>query len=169
MAEELVSNRARAEDFDRFWKHYMPLVDGKTDDYVQGANWAMNEIGAALNRTGLTIGDVPITPEHRAELVARIVDGTISHKIAKEVFNHMWAGEGDVDSIIKKRGLAQISDAAAIEKIIDDVLATNQKSVDEFKSGKEKAFQSLVGQVMKASKGKANPTQVNEILKAKLG
>ena len=133
------------------------------------ANWLLGEFSAKLGREGIEISQCPITPAALAKLLVRLKDGTLSGKIAKEIFNYMWAGEGDVDSIIQKRGLAQISDASAIEKIIDEVLSANQKSVDEFKAGKEKAFQALVGQVMKASKGKANPAQVNEILKAKLG
>ena len=88
--------------------------------------------------------------------------------MAKEVFDAMWAGEGTADDIIEKRGLKQISDASAIERIVDDVLATNAKQVEDYRAGKEKAFNSLVGQVMKATKGKANPAQVNEVLKRKL-
>ena len=133
------------------------------------ANWLLGEFSAKLGRDSIEISQCPITPAALAKLLARLKDGTLSGKIAKEVFNCMWTGEGDVDAIIERRGLKQVSDASAIEKIVDEVLAANQKSVDEFKSGKEKAFQSLVGQVMKASKGKANPSQVNEILKAKLG
>jgi aspartyl-tRNA(Asn)/glutamyl-tRNA(Gln) amidotransferase subunit B len=98
----------------------------------------------------------------------RIADGTISGKIAKEVDDAMWAGEGTADEIIAKRGLRQISDAGAIEKIVDQVLAANAKQVEDYRGGKERAFNSLVGQVMKASQGKANPAQVNEILKRKL-
>jgi aspartyl-tRNA(Asn)/glutamyl-tRNA(Gln) amidotransferase subunit B len=89
--------------------------------------------------------------------------------MAKEVFDAMWAGEGDVDTIVEKRGLRQVSDSGAIEKIVDEVLAANAKQVEDYRAGKDKAFNSLVGQVMKASKGKANPAQVNEILKRKLG
>jgi aspartyl-tRNA(Asn)/glutamyl-tRNA(Gln) amidotransferase subunit B len=92
----------------------------------------------------------------------------ISNKMAKEVFDAMWAGEGDADAIIEKRGLKQISDAGVIEKIVDEVLAANAKQVEDYRAGKEKAFNSLVGQVMKATKGKANPQQLNEILKRKL-
>jgi len=103
-------------------------------------------------------------------LLNRVADGTLSSKMAKEVFGYMWAGElgGDADAIIAARGLKQVSDAGAIEKIVDEVLARNEKSVAEFKSGKEKALQALVGQVMKASAGKANPGQVNDILRKKL-
>src|ERR1019366_10115061 len=98
-----------------------------------------------------------------------VIDNSISGKMAKEVFAAMWAGEGDADAIIEKRGLKQISDSGEIEKIVDEVLAANAPQVADYKSGKEKAFNSLVGQVMKASKGNANPAQVNALLKQKLG
>jgi len=107
-------------------------------------------------------------PEQLRILVARIDDGTLSGKMAKEVFDAMWAGEGSVDEIIEKRGLKQISDSGAIEKIVDEVLAANAKQVEDYRAGKEKAFNSLVGQVMKRTQGKANPAQVNEILRRKL-
>jgi aspartyl-tRNA(Asn)/glutamyl-tRNA(Gln) amidotransferase subunit B len=97
------------------------------------------------------------------------VDGTISHRIGKEVFNALAAGEGSTDAIIEKRGLRQISDAGEIEKLVDEVLAANAKQVQDYRAGKEKAFNSLVGQVMKATRGKANPAQVHELLKRKLG
>jgi len=130
----------------------------------------MTETGASMNREGVTIMELPVTPESLAVLVARIIDGTINHRTGKDVFGYMWAGEngGDADAIIDARGLKQVSDASAIEKIIDDVLAKNEKSVAEFKSGKEKALQALIGQVMKASQGKANPGQVNDLLRKKL-
>ena len=133
-------------------------------------SWVRGELSSALNDDGISIRQSPITPEALAQLIMRIEDGTISGKLAKEVFGYMWAGEhdGNADAIIATRGLRQVSDISTIEKMIDEVLAANKKSVDEFKSGKEKAFQSLVGQVMKASQGKANPAQVNEILKVKL-
>ena len=108
-----------------------------------------------------------------AALIKRIQDGTISNNAAKQVFEALWTREkgtaGNVDAVIDTLGLKQMNDAGALESIIDGVLAANQKSVDEFKAGKEKAFQALVGQAMKASKGKANPAQVNEMLKKKLG
>ena len=101
-------------------------------------------------------------------LMERIADGTISHKMAKEVDDAMWNGEGDADAIIDKRGLKQVSDAGAIEKLVDEVLANNPKQVEDYRAGKDKAFNSLVGQVMKATQGKANPAQVNEVLRRKL-
>jgi aspartyl-tRNA(Asn)/glutamyl-tRNA(Gln) amidotransferase subunit B len=168
MANILVADRDRAVHFDRFWKHYIPMVAGKADRAVSGANWAMIEIGAMLNLSGLSITQIPITPEALAVLVARIVDGTISHKIAKEVFGYMWAGEGDADAIIEAKGLKQVSDTGAIEKIVDEIIAANPAQVAEYRSGKEKVFGFFVGLAMKASKGKANPAQLNDVLKKKL-
>jgi aspartyl-tRNA(Asn)/glutamyl-tRNA(Gln) amidotransferase subunit B len=134
------------------------------------ANWVMGELSARLNREEKDIAAVPLAPTLLAGMVKRIADGTLSSKLAKEVFEALWSGEGqDADTIIEARGLKQVSDASAIEPIIDEVLAANPKSVEEFRAGKEKAFNALVGQIMKATKGKANPQQVNELLKKKLG
>jgi aspartyl-tRNA(Asn)/glutamyl-tRNA(Gln) amidotransferase subunit B len=134
------------------------------------ANWVMGELAARLNREEKDIAAAPLAPAQLAGLVARIADGTLSSKMAKEVFDGLWNGEGkDADAIIEAKGLKQISDTGALEKIIDEVLAANPKSVEEFRAGKEKAFNALVGQAMKATKGKANPQQVNELLKKKLG
>jgi aspartyl-tRNA(Asn)/glutamyl-tRNA(Gln) amidotransferase subunit B len=128
----------------------------------------MGSVAAKLNEEDKGIADSPVSPLQLAGLLKRITDNTISGKIAKEVFEAMWAGEGDADAVIEKKGLKQISDSGAIEAIIDEVLAANAAMVEEFKAGKEKAFNALVGQAMKASKGKANPAQVNDILKKKL-
>jgi len=133
------------------------------------ANWVMGEVASGLNDDGIGIEQCPVAPETLAHLLMRIKDGTISGKIAKELFLALWRREGGVDEIIEKRGLRQISDAGAIEKIVDEVLAANAGQVANYRGGKEKAFNSLVGQVMKASRGKANPAQVSEILKTKLG
>jgi aspartyl-tRNA(Asn)/glutamyl-tRNA(Gln) amidotransferase subunit B len=135
------------------------------------ANWIMGEVAAALNREEKDIADCPVPAAALAALIARILDGAISNKIAREVFAAMWAGErgGDPGAIIEARGLRQISDAGAIGAMIDEVLASNSAIVDEYRAGKQKAFNSLVGQIMKAAKGKANPQQVNELLKQKLG
>jgi aspartyl-tRNA(Asn)/glutamyl-tRNA(Gln) amidotransferase subunit B len=134
------------------------------------ANWVMGELAARLNREEKDIAASPLTAAQLAGMVRRIADGTLSSKLAKDVFEALWSGEGtDADAIIESRGLKQVSDASAIEPIIDAVLAANPKSVEEFRAGKDKAFNALVGQVMKASKGKANPQQVNELLRAKLG
>ena len=133
------------------------------------ANWVMGDLASRLNDSGLAASTAPIAPAALAGLLARISDGTISGKIAKDVFAAMWKGEGSADAIIEARGLKQISDSGALEKIVGEVLAANPKSVEEFRAGKEKAFNALVGQAMKASKGRANPAQINEILRRKLG
>jgi len=132
------------------------------------SNWITGPLSARLNEANLDFAHSRIAPEQLRTLVARINDGTLSGKMAKEVFDAMWAGEGTADEIIEKRGLKQLSDVSAIEKIVDEVLAKNAKQVEDYRAGREKAFNSLVGQVMKATQGRANPAQVNEILKRKL-
>lgn len=132
------------------------------------ANWVMGNVSAKLNAEEKTIAQSPISTRVLAALLKRIADNTISNNAAKQVFEVLWTGETDVDAVIEKLGLKQVSDSGAIEAIIDEVLAANVAMVEEFKAGKEKAFNALVGQAMKASKGKANPAQVNEILKKKL-
>jgi aspartyl-tRNA(Asn)/glutamyl-tRNA(Gln) amidotransferase subunit B len=132
------------------------------------ANWITGPLSARLNDENLGIAQSKVSPDSLRKLESRVADGTLSGKMAKEVFDAMWAGEGSPDDIIGRKGLKQISDPGAIEKIVDEVLAANAKQVEDYRSGKEKAFNSLVGQVMKASKGKANPAQVNEILRRKL-
>ncbi|RLJ68290.1 Asp-tRNA(Asn)/Glu-tRNA(Gln) amidotransferase subunit GatB [Sulfurisoma sediminicola] len=133
------------------------------------ANWVMGELAARMNRDSMEIAAVPLAPTLLAGIVRRIADGTLSNKLAREVFEALWAGEGkDADAVIEARGLKQISDSGAIEALIDEVLAANPKSVEEFRAGKEKAFNALVGQVMKATRGKANPQQVNDRLRQKL-
>ncbi|MBX9902465.1 MAG: Asp-tRNA(Asn)/Glu-tRNA(Gln) amidotransferase subunit GatB [Burkholderiaceae bacterium] len=138
----------------------------------QIANWIMGDVASTLNREGIAIEAIPVSAAQLAFLIGRISDGTISNKIAKEVFAAMWqnpsAEKDAADKIIDVKGLRQISDVGALEKIIDEVLAANQQSVDEYRAGKEKAFNSLVGRAMKATKGKGNPAQVNELLKKKL-
>jgi aspartyl-tRNA(Asn)/glutamyl-tRNA(Gln) amidotransferase subunit B len=134
------------------------------------ANWTMGELAARLNREEREIADAPISPVQLAGLIMRIADSTISNNIAKKVFDALWNGEGEsADAIIASQGLQQITDTGAIGKIIDEVLAANPKSVEEFRAGKEKAFNALVGQAMKAARGKANPQQVSDLLKIKLG
>jgi aspartyl-tRNA(Asn)/glutamyl-tRNA(Gln) amidotransferase subunit B len=138
------------------------------------ANLIAGEFASSLNRAGISAAASPLQAAHLAPLLQRVADGTISNKIAKDIFAMMWeealSGNttGTVDQIIEAKGLKQISDSGALETIIDSVLAANQKSVEEFRSGKEKAFNALVGQIMKASQGKANPGQVNELLRKKL-
>lgn len=139
------------------------------------ANLIAGEFASSLNRAGIAAANAPIKATHLAPLLTRVADGTISNKIAKDIFAILWdeavSGKNisTVDQIIDAKGLKQISDSGALEAIIDQVLAANQKSVEEFRSGKEKAFNALVGQIMKASQGKANPGQVNELLRKKLG
>jgi len=134
------------------------------------ANWVMGEFSGALNKANLDLADSPVSAEQLGGMIARIVDNTISGKIAKQVFGFMWESEGkSADDIIAEKGLKQETDTGAIEAIIKEVLTANEKMVEEYKSGKEKAFNGLVGQVMKASKGKANPAQVNELMKKLIG
>jgi aspartyl-tRNA(Asn)/glutamyl-tRNA(Gln) amidotransferase subunit B len=132
----------------------------------------MGDVASTLNRENVDIADAPVEASQLALLLKRIADGTISNKIAKEVFAAMWeaksADENLADAIIDQKGLRQISDSGALEKIIDEVLAANEKSVEQYRAGKEAAINALIGQAMKASKGKANPAQLTELLKKKL-
>jgi aspartyl-tRNA(Asn)/glutamyl-tRNA(Gln) amidotransferase subunit B len=136
------------------------------------ANWVAGALSARLNEENLEIGQSRVSATQLRRLIERIADGTLSGKIAKDVFDAMWGGEATgvdaADLIIEARGLRQISDSGALEKIADDVIVANAQQVADYRGGKEKAFNSLVGQVMKATKGKANPQQVNDILKRKL-
>ncbi|KDB53000.1 glutamyl-tRNA(Gln) amidotransferase subunit B [Sphaerotilus natans subsp. natans DSM 6575] len=133
------------------------------------ANWVMGEISKRLNADGGDIADAPVGPALLGALIRRIQDGTISNNAARQVFDALWSGEAtDVDAVIEAKGLKQMNDTGALEAILDEVLAANAKSVEDYRAGKEKAFGALVGQAMKATKGKANPAQVNELLKKKL-
>ena len=140
------------------------------------SNWLMGEVSRRLNSEEKGIEQSPVTPELLAAMISRIADGTISNNGAKQVFDALWSGEGSaeaqaqarVDAVIEAKGLKQMSDTGELERILDEVLAANAKSVEEFRAGKEKAFNALVGQAMKATKGKANPATVNELLKKKL-
>jgi aspartyl-tRNA(Asn)/glutamyl-tRNA(Gln) amidotransferase subunit B len=129
------------------------------------ANWVIGELSAALNRDDCDISNSPVSADMLGGMLLRIEDGTISGKIAKQVFEAMWQGEGSADEVIDKQGLRQISDAAAIEGIISDVLDNNPKQIEQYRGGQEKLFGFFVGQVMKATQGKANPKQVNELLR----
>jgi aspartyl-tRNA(Asn)/glutamyl-tRNA(Gln) amidotransferase subunit B len=133
------------------------------------ANWVMGDFMGALNRAGLDVGAAPVSASALAALLDRIETGTISGKIAKEVFEAVWNGEGGIDEIIERRGLVQISDAASIDKLVNEVIAANPAQAEQFKAGREQVLGFLVGQVMKASRGKANPQQVNEALRRALG
>ncbi|MDC8785654.1 Asp-tRNA(Asn)/Glu-tRNA(Gln) amidotransferase subunit GatB [Roseateles koreensis] len=133
------------------------------------ANWLQGEFSRRLNAEERGIESSPVSAETLAVLIARIQDGTISNNAARQVFEALWSGEGmEVDAVIDAKGLKQMSDSSELERILDEVLAANAKSVEEFRAGKEKAFNALVGQAMKATKGKANPTAVNDLLKKKL-
>jgi aspartyl-tRNA(Asn)/glutamyl-tRNA(Gln) amidotransferase subunit B len=184
-ATTLTSTFDRAIYFDR-----TVMMLGKQEAKLC-ANWVLGEVTARLNREGKEIlfealtekwhlldpmnsskSDnlpvLPITPDQLGKLIKRIADGTITNNIAKKVFDAMWAGEGDADAIIESKGLKQVSDSGAIEKLVDEIIAANPAQVNEYRSGKEKVFGFFVGLAMKASKGKANPAQLNEILKKKL-
>jgi aspartyl-tRNA(Asn)/glutamyl-tRNA(Gln) amidotransferase subunit B len=133
------------------------------------ANWVMGELTGALNRTNVDIDASRVSAATLAALLDKIEAGTISGKIAKEVFEAVWNGEGSVDAVIEKRGLVQISDTGAIDKLVAEVIAANAAQVEQFRAGKQQVLGFLVGQVMKMSKGKANPQQVNEALRKQLG
>ncbi len=133
------------------------------------ANWINGDLAATLNKNNLSLDESPIDAARLAGLIKKIADGTLSSKLAKQVFETLWTSDLDADAIIERDGLKQMTDSGTIEKMVDEVIANNQKSVEEYKSGKDKAFHALVGQVMKVSRGKANPQQVQEILRAKLG
>lgn len=133
------------------------------------SNWIMGEVSRRLNAEERDMADVPVDAAALAALLSRIADGTISNNAAKQVMDALWKGEGAVDAIIEAKGLKQVNDTGALEAIIDEVMAANAEMVAQFRAGKEKAFNALVGQAMKASKGKANPQQVNDLLRRKLG
>ncbi|KQM76663.1 Asp-tRNA(Asn)/Glu-tRNA(Gln) amidotransferase subunit GatB [Xylophilus sp. Leaf220] len=133
------------------------------------SNWIMGELSRRLNAGGIALADAPVSAVQLGTLIGRIGDGTLSNNTARQVFDALWTGDGsDVDAVIEAKGLRQDNDSGALEAILDEVLAANPKNVEEFRAGKEKAFNALVGQAMKASKGKANPAQVNELLRKKL-
>jgi aspartyl-tRNA(Asn)/glutamyl-tRNA(Gln) amidotransferase subunit B len=133
------------------------------------SNWIMGEVSRRLNSGEVTFDNIPVSAAQLGAMIARIQDGTINNNSAKQVFEALWNGEGEVDAIIAAKGLKQMNDTGELEKIIDEVLAANPKNVEEFKAGNAKALNGLVGPIMKASKGKANPAQVNALLMKKLG
>jgi aspartyl-tRNA(Asn)/glutamyl-tRNA(Gln) amidotransferase subunit B len=161
-AEVLTAQRALADYFEA-------VVSETAAKPKLAANWISSELLGALNQAGLEIGQSLIDAAMLASLLDRIADNTISGKIAKEVFEALWNGEGTVEQIIDERGLRQITDSASIEALVDDVLSENPNQVEQYRSGKTQVLGFLVGQVMKASRGKANPQQVNEMLRGKLG
>jgi aspartyl-tRNA(Asn)/glutamyl-tRNA(Gln) amidotransferase subunit B len=148
--------------------YFEATVAAFKDNPKIAANWITGELSAALNRDGVDISDSKIAPADLAALLSRIQDGTISGKIAKEVFEAMWTGGGGADEIIEAKGLRQITDSSAIEKIVDAVIAANPDQVEQYRAGKDKVLGFFVGQVMKETGGKANPGQVNEVLKGRL-
>lgn len=147
---------------------YFESVARGAGDAKLAANWVNGELAAALNKAGKEIGESPVSAQTLVGLIKRIQDKTVSGKLAKQVFEAIWNGEGDADSIIEAKGLKQITDSSAIEAVVDEIIAANPAQVEQFRSGKEKVFGFFVGQVMKATKGKANPQQVNALLKGKL-
>ena len=160
-ANALTSDRDTAEYFEL-------LTRGSDADPKLCANWVIGDLASALNESDLAINASKISSERLAGLIRRIGDGTISGKIAKEVFSAMWNNGGEADAIIEAKGLKQISDSGALEKIVDEIIANNAVQVAEYRAGKEKVFGFFVGQAMKATGGKANPQQLNELLKRKL-
>ena len=161
-AQSLTSNRELAD----YYEQAVAILPAQPKLI---ANWVNGELAAGLNRENTSITESPVTASMLGELVTRIDDNTISGKIAKEVFEAIWNGEGNADEIIEKRGLKQISDDSAIEPIIDEILANNMNQVEQYKGGNTKLLGFFVGQVMKATQGKANPKQVNQLLRKKLG
>jgi len=155
-----------SRDMAEFFEALVANTDGK--DVKLCANWMTSGFAAALNKDGLSVSASPISAEQLAGMLKRIMDNTISGKIAKQVFEAMWNGEGSADEIIESKGLKQITDSGAIEALVDEVLANNPSQVEAYKGGQEKMMGYFVGQVMKASGGQANPGQVNQMLKAKL-
>ena len=149
--------------------YYESVVRAASADAKLAANWVMGELAAALNKENLEVSSTRMSPERLAGLLVRICDATISGKLAKEVFEAMWSGGADADSVIAERGLRQITDSAAIERVIDEVMQKNPGQLADYRAGKDKLFGFFVGQVMKASKGQASPQIVNELLTKKLG
>jgi aspartyl-tRNA(Asn)/glutamyl-tRNA(Gln) amidotransferase subunit B len=147
---------------------YYEQVVACGSDPKMAANWMMGELAGSLNKAGLELSESPVSPEQLSGLLKRIADNTISGKLAKQVFEGIWQGEGDADAVIEARGLKQITDTGQIEKIIDEIIANNPKQVAQFRAGKEKLLGFFVGQVMKQTQGKANPGQVNQVLLGKL-
>jgi aspartyl-tRNA(Asn)/glutamyl-tRNA(Gln) amidotransferase subunit B len=145
--------------------YYEQAAAGTGGHWKLAANWVMGEVSGFLNRDGLEIGAAPVGAARLAGLLRRIVDGTVSGKLAKDVFEAMWAEGRDADAVIEERGLRQITDSSAIEQAIRDVMAKNPAQLADYRAGKDKLFGFFVGQVMKATGGKANPAQVNELLK----
>jgi aspartyl-tRNA(Asn)/glutamyl-tRNA(Gln) amidotransferase subunit B len=152
----------------RQWADYYEQAVATGAEPKKVANWVMGELAGALNKAGLELGDSPVSAEQLGGLVQRIADNTITGKIAKLVFEAIWQGEGDADTVIEAKGLKPITDSSQIESIIDEIIANNPKQVEQYRAGKDKLLGFFVGQVMKQTQGKANPAQVNQILLGKL-
>jgi aspartyl-tRNA(Asn)/glutamyl-tRNA(Gln) amidotransferase subunit B len=148
---------------------YYEAVVATCDEPRMTANWVMVELGGALNRAGLEIAESPVDATALGGLIRRIADQTISGKIAKQVFEAMWNGEGNADAIIEARGLKQVSDSGALEQLVDELIAANPQQVEQYRAGKAKLLGFFVGQAMKATKGQANPQQLNDLLRTRLG
>ncbi|PVE42146.1 Asp-tRNA(Asn)/Glu-tRNA(Gln) amidotransferase subunit GatB [Limnohabitans planktonicus] len=181
LANAITSEQPKAVYFENFYKTLLQNLADQShlmEACAKGAGWAMVELAARLNTFGIAVHECPVSAEGLAAVVTRIIQGHISHSAAKTVFDLLWNASGDaisnegqlsvVDEIIKNKGLMQMNDAGELEKIVDEVLSISSKNIEEFKAGNTKALNSLVGLIMKASKGKANPGQVNELLKKKL-
>lgn len=153
---------------DRAFADYFEAVAAQCGDAKLAANWCMGELSKLLNQQDITITQCPIVAEHLGQLLSRIIDNTISGKIAKTVFQAMAGGEGSPDEIIAAKGLKQVTDSNAIEAMVDEVINANLDQFNELKAGKDKLKGFFVGQIMKISKGQANPAQVNQILQARI-
>jgi len=149
-------------------EYFEAVVEVAGGDNKLSANWVSGELMGALNKNGLSLNESPVSAAMLGGMIKRIADNTISGKIAKEVFEAMWNGEGDADAVIESKGLKQITDTGAIESIIDEIITNNPGQLEQYRAGKDKLFGFFVGQVMKATQGKANPQQVNELLQQKL-
>jgi len=160
-AEVLTSTRPMAD-------YYETVVKESGGEAKLSANWVTGDLAGTLNKESIEIENSPVAAGMLGGMIKRIADNTISGKIAKQVFEAMWQGEGDADAVIERKGLKQVTDTGAIEKLVDDIIANNPVQVEQYRAGKDKVFGFFVGQVMKVSQGKANPAQVNQILKDKL-
>ena len=160
-AQALCADRQTADYFEA-------VFEGRKFAPRLAANWVLGELFARLNKEDVALGDAPVSASQMGDLIARVDDGTLSGKLGKQVFDALWGGDSDVDAIIEARGLKQITDSGAIEAMIDEVIAANPSQLAEYRAGKEKLLSFFVGAVMKASKGKANPAQLNQILRDKL-
>jgi aspartyl-tRNA(Asn)/glutamyl-tRNA(Gln) amidotransferase subunit B len=165
-ADVLTTERDLAEYFETVVAH---LTSKNDETYKLASNWTMGDVMRVMNEQHVAASEFPVSPNHLSEMVNLIVDGTISGKIAKGVFEEMLKTQESPKAIVEKKGLVQVSDTGAIEKVIDEILAANAGQVEQYRSGKQQVFGFFVGQTMKAMKGKANPKVVNDVLKQKLG